>query len=108
MPKKVAVSIAHAGAVGPMLELRSSSLLIIRSHDRSAAVLGGCRAGIVPAHPDPGPILQVRLFGISRHVTDCVFEFSLVADQMVIILSLPQCAVSGQDSIRCICSIGLP
>ena len=42
----------------------------------SAAVLGGCRAGVSPAHPNPFPLFQLRLLRILRDIANRAFEFT--------------------------------
>lgn len=67
MPKKVAIRSAQRGVGATEGELILCTLPPVeRSYRRSAAVLGGCRAGVPPAHPNPAPILQVCFVGISR------------------------------------------
>jgi hypothetical protein len=55
----------------------------------SAAVLGGCRAGVSPAHPNPLPISELSLSWVVRNIAERPFKLRLVSKQSVIAISLP-------------------
>src|SRR5216684_7335961 len=61
-----------------------------RAAVRSAAVLGGCRAGVPPGQPTPLPILQLCFRRIFGHIANRPFELLLASNEAVIILPLPK------------------
>src|SRR6266536_4233521 len=76
-----------------------------RNLDCSAGALAGCRAGTLPAHPEPFPISQSRLHGILHDILPRALEVRYVAREMVVVFPLPKGPMRPQNSIcffRCI------
>jgi hypothetical protein len=99
VPKKVATSVTQSGArgrdapatAGGTPALRSGAKSINVLEEGSAAVLGGCRAGVPLAHPLP--IFQLCFRRILGHIANRPFELFLASNEVVIILPLPENAV---------------
>src|ERR1035437_8222020 len=107
-PKNVAVSVAHSGArgrdapaTGGIGRVRTGISFggVHKCLERSAAVLGGCRAGVPPAHPNPLPIFQSCRCRIFAYIANGSFQLFLTPNEVVIILPLPEGAVQSQNLV---------
>jgi len=63
----------------------------------------------LPVHaPNPSPVLQFRFDGVLDNVPDGAVEFISIADQAVIVLSLPELTFSSERLICCFRGKALP
>ncbi len=95
-----------AGATVGGASVSASSFFI--GFFRSAAVLGGCCGGILPAHPDPWPMPQVRFLRIVGDIAHRATQLSFIPNQVIVILPLPKRTTRTEYFIRAFGREGLP
>jgi len=64
--------------------------------------------GVPPTHPEPGPIVQPCLGRIFGDIAKRAFKLRFTANQVVIILPLPENAVRRENAVSVLGAEGLP
>ena len=74
----------------------------------SAGLLAGCSAGFPARAPNPSPVLQSCFGWVFDDVPDSAVKFVSIADQAVVVLSLPELTLSSERLVCGFCRKVLP
>ena len=74
----------------------------------TAGLLTGCTEGLLALRPYPLPVLKPGALGIAQNILDGPVEFTVPADEPVVVFTPPKRSLPAQNSIRLAGGVDLP